>query len=72
MLQKNNFKLFYALSLAGQLGFVIAVPIGGFLFLGYKVDQIFNTQPLFLIGGLIVGLVITVYEVHHWLVVLTK
>lgn len=68
MSQKNNFKIFYALSLAWQLGFIVAVPLGGFLFLGFLVDKFFKTQPLFLIVGLLVGVIVTVYEVYHLLV----
>jgi F0F1-type ATP synthase assembly protein I len=72
MSQKNSFKTFYALSLAWQLGFLIAVPIGGFLFLGLLGDRFFKTEPLFLILGLLVGIIITVYEVYHLLIPLIK
>lgn len=72
MPQKNNFKIFYAMSIAWQLGFLIAVPIGCFIFLGFLSDNFFKTQPLFLIIGFLVGAVITVYEVYHLLVPLIK
>ena len=72
MSTKNNFKTFYALSMAWQLGFLIAVPIAGFLFLGYLGDKFFKTSPLFLITGLVVGIVITIYEVYHSLIPLIK
>jgi F0F1-type ATP synthase assembly protein I len=72
MPQKNNFKMFYALSLAWQLGFLIAIPIGGFLLLGFGADKIFGTQPLLLIAGAIIGVVITIYEVYHLLLPLIK
>jgi len=68
MSQKNNFKTFYVLSIAWQLGFLIAVPIAGFIFLGAWVDNFFETKPLFLLSGLLVGIVITVYEVYHLLI----
>ncbi len=70
--KRNNFKIFYALSFAWQLGFLIVVSIGGFLFLGFWGDKFFSTQPLFLIFGLLVGIVVTIYEVHHLLAPLIK
>jgi len=63
--KKDNFKTFYALSLAWQLGFLIAVPIGGFLFLGVLADKFFRTGPALLLLGIITGIAITVYEMYH-------
>lgn len=70
--QKNSFKTFYALSFAWQLGFLIAAPIGGFLWLGLWGDSVLGTAPLLLILGLLAGMVITVYEVYHLLIPLIK
>jgi|GEM_PF-728488 len=72
MPRQNNFKVFYSLSLAWQLGFLIAIPIGGFMFLGFWADKSLETSPLFTMTGLIVGLVVTVYEVYHLLAPLIK
>jgi len=72
MPKKDGFKTFYALSLAWQLGFLIAIPIGGFLFLGILGDKFFKTQPFLLLFGLLVGIVITIYEVYHLLTPLIK
>jgi F0F1-type ATP synthase assembly protein I len=72
MAKKQNLKLFYSLSFAWQLGFLVVVPIGGFMFVGYGVDRLLATFPLFLILGVIVGLSITVYEIYHLLVPLIK
>jgi F0F1-type ATP synthase assembly protein I len=70
--QKNSFKIFYALSLAWQLGFIIAIPIGGFLFLGFLADNFLETQPLFLILGVIIGIAVTAYEMYHLFIPLIK
>ncbi len=71
MEEKNNknhrLKTFYAISLAWQLGFLIIFSLGGFLILGFLLDRLFNTNPLFLMVGLLVGLVITFYEVYFLL-----
>ena len=65
MEKKENFKMFYALSIAMQLGFFIITPIVGFLLLGKWIDKIHQTQPLFLIIGVIIGFFVTFYEVYN-------
>lgn len=72
MPQKNNFKTFYAISFAWQLGFFIVVPIGGFLLLGFWGDKVFQTSPLLLVISIILGLAITIYEIYHLLAPLIK
>ena len=68
----TEFKFWYAISLGLQLGFIIAVPIGGFIFLGYLADKHFYTHPFFVLSGVIVGLTVTGYEVYQWLIPLIK
>lgn len=68
----SNFKTWYALSIAFQLGFLIAAPILGFILLGLWLDKTLASFPLFLIIGIIVGMVITFYEVYHFLIPLIK
>lgn len=63
----TGFKIWYAISLAFQLGFLIVVPIGGFMLLGLWGDNYFHTAPLLLITGVVVGVIITAYEVYHLL-----
>ncbi len=53
---KRNFKFFYLLSLALQLGFFIVIPLIGFLFLGIFLDKKLSTSPLFTIILFIFGL----------------
>lgn len=50
-----------------QLGFLIVFSLGGFFILGFLVDKAFNASPLFLIIGLVTGLIITFYEVYYLL-----
>jgi len=64
---KNGFKIWYAVSFAFQLGFLIVVPIGGFMLLGLWGDRSFYTAPFLLIAGIVVGVIITAYEVYHLL-----
>jgi len=63
--QSPDFKFWYALSLAWQLGFLIIVPIVGFMALGIWLDAVVSTPPLFLLIGLVIGIGITAYEVYH-------
>lgn len=72
MNKKNNFAIFYAISLAWQLGFVIIVPIGGFLFLGFLADKFLKTKPLFLIIFLLIGIIVTIYETYCLFIPLVK
>jgi len=65
MAPKNNFKIFYALSFAWQLGFLIVVSIGGFLLIGFFLDKKLQTSPLFLLIGFFVGLTVTFYEIYQ-------
>jgi ATP synthase protein I len=65
MPKKSGFKFSYALSIATQLWFMVAASIGGFLALGIWLDGKFGSAPLFLLVGMVVGIALTIYEVHH-------
>ncbi len=69
---KSNSKLFDALSFALGLGFSIAIPIGGFIFLGFLGDRFLGTRPLFLIGGAVVGLIVSFYTAYRSLIPVMK
>jgi len=64
---KNKFKVLYALSLAWQMGFLIAVPLAGFILLGMFIDNNLATYPFFVIIGAVLGIAITFYEAYHWM-----
>ena len=70
--QKDNLKTFYALSIAWQLGFLIAVLIGGFFLLGFLADRFFGTKPIFLILGLLIGIIITIYKIRDLIIPIIK
>ena len=61
-------KLASALSFALELGFTIAVPIGGFIFLGFLGDRFLGTRPIFLIAGVIVGMIVAFYGTYRSLI----
>ena len=58
-------KIFYAVSLGLELGFLIVVPLIFFLLLGLYFDRRFNTLPIFLLIAIIASLVATIFEVRH-------
>jgi ATP synthase protein I len=53
-----------ALRLTG-VGFFIGICIVGGIFAGLWLDSKFNTGPLFMIGGLLLGLVVAFYGVYQ-------
>jgi len=69
MATNNNskFNLFSAVSLASQLGFMIVIPLVGFLLLGLYLDRKFNTLPFFLISFIILSIVLLPFEIRYLL-----
>jgi F0F1-type ATP synthase assembly protein I len=58
-------KLFYALFLGAQLGFLIALPLVGFLLGGIFLDRKFNRSPLFLSLAIFFSFAFIGFEVHR-------
>lgn len=65
-------KILFALSIAWQLGFLIAATIGGFLFLGHWLDEKLGTSPTLLVISIVLGIGVTIYETYHLLSFLIK
>ncbi|PIR66914.1 MAG: hypothetical protein COU51_01250 [Parcubacteria group bacterium CG10_big_fil_rev_8_21_14_0_10_36_14] len=55
---KNN-GMWQALSLAGQLGYTIAVPLVILALIGRFFDRKYDSSPWFLLGGIFLSLIIT-------------
>ncbi len=56
-LDKSN--AFSALSLAWELGYLIAIPLIIFALLGRWLDKIYHSSPLFLLIGVVFAFIIT-------------
>lgn len=56
--EKQREKFFRSLSLATELGFLIAIPLAGGVVLGVWVDNTFSTHPKFTLSLLGAGVVI--------------
>ncbi len=48
------------------LGFVIALSVGGFSWLGYYVDTKLQTQPIFIVVGSLFGVINAFYYLWKW------
>lgn len=58
-LNNQQKKLFSALGLAWELGYIIAIPIAVLALVGRWVDKSFNTSPLFLLVGVFGSMIIS-------------
>ncbi len=56
-----------SLALVGQLGFTIAVPIALLAILGHFLDGVAHTGYLFLLLGLLLGLIAGIYGAYRLL-----
>jgi F0F1-type ATP synthase assembly protein I len=65
--EKSGFKIWYAMAFAFQLGFLIIAPIAGLILLGLWADKVFHTFPLLLAVGITTGLIVTAYDIYHFL-----
>ncbi len=58
-MKKNNFNFYYLLSLVGQIGWTVSLPLVILIILGFFLDQKFATKPLFTLIGLGIGVLIS-------------
>lgn len=65
MQQKPPPSVWGPLALMGQLGFTIAVPIALLAILGIYVDGWLHTRPLFILLGLLLGLISGIYGAYR-------
>ncbi len=63
--ENNKFSLYYALSLAMQLGINIVVPIVGFTFLGFYIEKKIHSGGFFIGFGIVLGIIIMIYQVKN-------
>ena len=68
----HGMTLLYAVLLTGQLGLLVALTVGGFLWLGYRIGVWLDSVPAFTVIGILFGLVITAIEIRYWLAPLLR
>ena len=62
--KKERSSLWQVLSLAWNLGYLIAIPLVVFALLGRFLDKRFGTSPLALLAGIFISLVVTAIGVY--------
>jgi F0F1-type ATP synthase assembly protein I len=60
----ETFNIFSALSLAFELGYIVAIPIVGFALGGRLLDRRFDSAPIFLLLGIFVSILLSSYLVY--------
>jgi len=45
----------------------VAVPLVGFILIGVFLDKQFGTKPTFILGGLVLGMVVSFYSLYRLL-----
>jgi F0F1-type ATP synthase assembly protein I len=68
MKDKEKSELLYSISLAIQMGLIIAIPLTLILFLGVYLDKRFNTLPLLTILFTILALIFISFELKNLLI----
>jgi F0F1-type ATP synthase assembly protein I len=63
-IDKNKLKEFKVWSLAGQLGFSIAIPIVIFALIGRIIDKALGTSPFILLGGILLSIFVSSWLIY--------
>ena len=63
--EKNQNSVWYALSLAWELGYMIALPIAVLGFLGAYLDNKYQTRHWLLGGGVVLSILISAFSVYR-------
>ena len=67
MAKKEKPDILRGLSLAGEVGYTIAIPLVIFIAGGIFLDKQFNTKPILTLGGLGLGMIISFYSLYKFL-----
>ena len=67
MKKQDKFNFYYSISLVGQVGWSVAVPLVVFILIGVFLDKQFETKPTFILGGLVLGMVVSFYSLYKLL-----
>jgi F0F1-type ATP synthase assembly protein I len=65
--KETNKEIFYALELVSKLGISIAIIAGSFLLLGIYLDNKFGTGHTFLVIGLCLSVIVSIYDIYYLL-----
>lgn len=69
---RDKRKFYYIAAIGGQITILLVGPVVFCLLLGLWLDSIFNTGPLFIIFGVIVGFVGSIFNVFRVMEIMDK
>ncbi len=67
MKKQDKFSFYYSISLVGQIGWSVAVPLIVFILIGVFLDKQFGTKPALTLGGLVLGMIVSFYSLYQFL-----
>jgi len=65
--KQDKFNFYYSISLVGQVGWTVAVPLIVFILIGVFLDKQFGTKPAFIFAGLGLGILVSFYSLYKLL-----
>ena len=65
--KQDKFNFYYSISLVGQVGWSVALPLVGFILVGVFLDKQFGTKPTFIFAGLVLGMLTSFYSLYKFL-----
>lgn len=63
--KQERFTYRQVLSLCGQLGFIIALPVAVLAYFGAKLDKFYGTSPLFILSGMGLSIFISSITIYY-------
>ncbi len=63
MAEKNIPPVLNVWAIAGEIGFIIAIPLIALVLLGIKLDKTFGTTPLFIIFGMLLAALVSIISI---------
>ena len=65
--KQDKFSFYYSISLVGQVGWSVAVPLVVFILIGVFLDKQFGTKPAFIFAGVGLGMIVSFFSLYKLL-----
>ncbi|MBU3978897.1 AtpZ/AtpI family protein [Patescibacteria group bacterium] len=69
---KEKRKIYYIIAICGQVTVMLVGPVVGCLLLGLWLDSIFHTSPLFIIIGVVIGFIGSIFNVFRVMKIISR
>lgn len=70
--KKEKRKIYYIIAIGGQITVLLVGPVVFCLLLGLWLDNVFHTGPLFIIAGVIIGFIGSIFNVFRVMEIMEK